>query len=374
MKKRNICIYCETWESGGIESFLFNILQYLDMQRFSVDIVAAVLKTSVFTSRLEKQGVRFWELSGNTRNIFQNIKLFRRLMEQQKYDVVHLNIYQALSMCYAVEAKKAGVPVRLVHSHNTALRKSKTRLLKMTLHNAAKYTLFPAGTHFFACSEAAARFMFPSRLVTRENWTFVPNGIDTSRFCFNRERRKAFREKWNLQDRFVVGNIGRLCYQKNQTFLLDTFSKLKSLQPNSKLLLVGAGNDEQMLREQTRKLGLEEEILFLGTTSAPEEALWAMDVFAFPSRFEGLGIVAIEAQAAGLPVVCSEYVPAEVFVTQNIQKVSLRAGADRWARTLAAGKSVIDRLQAPEIIRQAGYDIADVAKCMAEYYGEENDV
>ena len=258
MKK--ICIYCETWESGGIESFLANILQRLDMQRFSVDIVTAALKSSVFSQDLEKRGVRFQELSGSIHNVRRNIKLFRQLLTGQKYDVLHLNIYHAMSMCYALEAKKAGVPVRIIHSHNTALRKSKTRLLKMILHNVAKYMLFSTGTHYLACSEAAARFMFPASLVDRGNWTFVPNGIETSRFCFDQERRESFREKWNLQEQFVVGNIGRLCYQKNQSFLLDAFFRLKSIKPNSKLLLVGEGNDEQILREHAKKMGIEEHL------------------------------------------------------------------------------------------------------------------
>lgn len=369
MEKKKICIYCETWESGGIESFLFSILRHLDMQRFSVDIVAAVLKTSVFTSRLEKYGVRFWELSGNTRNVFQNIKLFHRLMEQRKYDVVHLNIYQALSMCYAAEAKKAGVPTRIIHSHNTELRKSITKPLKMMIHNVSKMFLAQNGTQFLACSSDAARFMFPKRIIDNKLFSVVPNGIETDRFRFDQKKRDCFREQWELQGKFVIGNIGRLCYQKNQSFLLDVFSQLHSVQPQSKLLLVGAGDDEQMLRNKARCLNIERDVLFYGTTSAPEEALWAMDVFVFPSRFEGLGIVAIEAQAAGLPVLCSQHIPNEANITMLFQSMVLEEPANKWAKVLLRMQSgIAQREKWAEEVKNRGYDVSEVARIIEDQY------
>lgn len=370
MSKRKICIFCETWESGGIESFLTNVLLRLDMQFFSVDVVAAVLKTSVFTSRLEKCGVQFWELSGNTRNVSRNIKLFHRLMEQQKYDVMHLNIYQALSMCYAAEAKKAGIPVRIIHSHNTALRKSAGRSLKLMIHIMAKQCMVENGTRFLACSSDAAQFMFPQKITDNGAFFVVPNGIETERFRFDWQKRERFREQWGLQGKLVVGNIGRLCCQKNQNFLLDVFRELCSFRPESKLLLVGSGDDEQMLRNKAAQLGIEENVLFYGTTASPEEALWAMDAFAFPSLFEGLGIVAIEAQAAGLPVFCSEAIPKEAYVTEQIHQVSLGKGAEVWAKQISTCKPMQDRAEAVLKVRQAGFDIEDVVRQIVGYYLE----
>ena len=370
MKKRKICIYCETWESGGIESFLFSILKHLDMQRFSVDIVAASLKDSVFTQELKQIGVQFRELSGSTRHMRHNLEMLRKIMEEQQYDVLHLNIYQALSMCYAREAKKANVPVRIIHSHNTALRKSKTRALKRMIHAVAKQCFSRNGTQFLACSSNAARFLFPKRIIDNRLFFVVPNGIETDRFRFDQKKRDCFREQWGLQDQFVIGNIGRLCYQKNQSFLLDVFSQLHSIQTKSKLLLVGAGNDEQMLRNKARSLNIEQDVLFYGTTSVPEEALWAMDAFVFPSRFEGLGIVAIEAQAAGLPVFCSEAIPKEAFVTKQMYSIPLREGAVNWAKRISAFRIVQDRAAMATQVRQSGFDIQDVAEGIEKRYLE----
>ena len=370
MIKQKICIYCETWESGGIESFLTNVVQRLDMQQFSIDIVAASLKDSVFTRGLEQIGVRFWELSGNTRNVFCNLKMFRRILEEQHYDVLHLNIYQALSMCYAHQAKKIGIPVRIIHSHNTALRKSKMRIVKLAIHAMAKQCFAKNGTRFLACSTDAAKFMFPQKVMDRKLFSVVPNGIETTRFCFHQEARDRFREQWSLQDKFVIGNIGRLCYQKNQSFLLDVFARLKTMRPNSKLLLIGAGEDEQRLREKVTQLNIEQDVLFYGTTAMPEQVLWAMDVFAFPSLFEGLGIVAIEAQAAGLPVICSDAIPTEAFVTKQIKMIPLSAGPSEWAKAICNCCGRGNREMSMESIRRAGFDIQDVAKQMAAYYSE----
>lgn len=370
MDKRAVCIYCETWESGGIESFLTNVIQRLDMRQFSIDIVAASLKDSVFTGELERKGVRFRQLSGSTRRVTHNLRLFGQLLKEQQYDVLHLNIYQGLSMCYARAAKKAGVPVRIIHSHNTALRKSATRFLKMAIHTMAKCWMAANGTRFLACSTDAAQFMFPKSMVKNGLFSVVPNGIETERFQFEAEKRKRFREQWDLQRKFVVGNIGRLCYQKNQTFLLDVFRELCKLRPESKLLLVGAGEDEPMLRDKAAQLGVEANVLFYGTTSSPEETLWAMDVFAFPSRFEGLGIVAIEAQTAGLPVFCSEAIPKEAYVTEQMYQIPLDRGAAVWAEQISACQPMRDRTQSVFKVRKSGFDIQDVARQVADYYME----
>ena len=368
--KRKICVFCETWESGGIESFLTNVLLRLDMNCFSVDLVAAELKDSVFTERLEKHGVLFRQLSGNIRNIRKNRSIFRALLSRQKYDVLHLNIYQGLSMCYAAEAKKAGVPVRIIHSHNTALRKSLGRPAKLAIHNFAKRYYASAGTRFLACSADAAKFMYPLSIIKDQSFSVVPNGISTKRFQFCEEERSRFRNQLGLQGKFVVGHIGRLCYQKNQSFLLEVFAELAKLRPDSKLLLIGNGEDEGALRQKAQRLGITDDVIFYGSTATPEKTLWAMDVFVFPSHFEGLGIVAIEAQASGLPVICSEAIPAEAFLTCTISRLALMAGASVWARSIAACKKANHREKAAAGVRQAGFDIEDVSTRMAAYYLE----
>ena len=360
-QKRKVCCFCERWESGGIESFLYNVLLHMDLSVIQVDIVAAELAESIFTESLREHGVRFVELSGAQRKFGENHRLFKKLLQKEQYDVVHLNIFHGLSLYYARLTEQAGVPVRIAHSHNTALRKSVGRPLKLMLHNAAKKLFTGSATDLWACSETAAKFLFSKRCLEHKGFQFIPNGIDMERFRFDPAARMQIRKELGLENELLVGSVGRLCYQKNQDFLLDVFAELYRREPESRLLLVGEGEAETGLRQKAERLGIAEAVIFYGTSSRAERLLWAMDVFAFPSRFEGLGIAAIEAQAAGLPVVASEGVPEETRITPPFQRVELGAGPAQWAEALLDIHTET-RAACAEKVRCAGFDIADTVR------------
>ena len=360
-----VCIFCESWESGGIESFLCNILLRMDLREMEVDLVTSQMKESVFTPQLKEHGVRFYELSGNQKHIAKNHRLFRRLLQERQYDVVHLNVFQGMSQYYAHLAKEAGVPVRIVHSHNTDLRRSRTRTIKLWLHRLYSNLYAKDATEFLACSTPAAEFMFPQKLLGEREFTFIPNGIDTARFRFNPIVRETVRQELGITDRFVIGNVGRLCYQKNQSFLLDVLAEALKIRQDCCLLLVGDGEDRVALEEKARTLNVADRVIFYGTTNQVEKLFWAMDVFAFPSRFEGLGIVAVEAQAAGLPVVSSENVPKEAAVTPLLCRMPLTDGAVAWAQLLCMRTP---RRACAVMVSKAGFDVADVAKYIAGCY------
>lgn len=356
-----ICIYCQKWESGGIESFLHNMLTHMDRTGLEIDLVADKLCPSVFTQPLEALGVRFVELSGSLRNVGGNRRRFVRLLAQRQYDTVHVNAFQGLSLAMLKLAQQAGVPVRIAHSHNTDLRPSPARQLKLWLHNRAKHRYSDCATHRWACSAAAAEFLF----VPTGDWCMIPNGIDTAQFTFDSVLRQKTRQELGLNNNLLVGNVGRLCSQKNQDFLLEVFGELFSAEPLARLLLVGEGDDFPALRQKAQQLGILDAVIFYGTAADIAPLYQAMDVFAFPSRFEGLGIVAVEAQTAGLPVLCSEGVPDEAMVTTLAVRLPLSAGPAAWAKTLLTMKHE-DRTQSVEAVRRAGYDVKDAA-CRLEW-------
>ena len=253
---KRVCIYCQTWESGGIEAFISNILTHMDLSELDVDIVADVLKESVFTDKLKTAGITFRELSGSQRSVIQNYRLFMELMREQNYDVIHLNVFQALPLAYLLVAKRSAVSVRIAHSHNTMLRKSATRVLKMMIHKTASRVFANAATDLWSCSADAARFMFPASVLRKRECRFIPNGIELSRFRFDLREREKLREQLNLDNAFVIGNVGRLCYQKNQSFLIDVFYKIHARDSSARLLLVGEGEDKPLLREKAQRLGI----------------------------------------------------------------------------------------------------------------------
>lgn len=368
MNRRKICCFCECWESGGIESFLNNMLQHMDLTGLEVDIVAAEQRESVFTAPLQEKGIRFVELSGHQRGP-DNPRLFRHLLRQRQYDVIHFNLFQGLSLHYVHIAQQEGVGVRIAHSHNTALRKSATRPLKLLLHRLGRTLYTGDATHLWACSGDAARFLFAPRALAEENFTLIPNGIETEHFRFDPAARETVRTQLGLTDHFLVGNVGRLCRQKNQTFLLDVFAEVLKLRPDSRLLLVGEGEDRAALESKAAALGVADKVMFYGVTGHVEQLYHAMDVFVFPSQFEGLGIVAVEAQASGLPTLCSDRVPSEAHLTDLSRILPLESGAQAWATAaLSMCAADTDRTRAADAVKTAGFDVHDTARRLQTAY------
>lgn len=365
---KRVCCLCERWESGGIEAFLYNALTHIDHTQIEVDIVAAGLGKSIFTKPLQELGVRFFELSGSQRKVAENHRRFRLLLRDRRYDVLHLNAFQGLSLAYLRIAGQMGVPSRIAHSHNTALRKSVLRPLKLAVHAWARERYTADATALWACSQGAAEFLFSARALEQSGFQFIPNGIDTARFRFDPAVRESVRRDLGLEGTFVVGNVGRLCYQKNQEFLLDVFADVLKRNPDSRLLLVGEGEDKPMLVRKAKRLHISDKVLFYGASDHVEQLLWAMDVFLLPSRFEGLAVAAVEAQAAGLPVLCSAEISPEVRITPDLRRLALTEGAAAWSKALEQMPCAAERETAAEIVRGAGFHIADQSRRLESSY------
>jgi glycosyltransferase involved in cell wall biosynthesis len=370
VRKRKICCFCERWASGGIESFLYHSLSQMDMTELEVDIVAAKLEENRLSLRLEAMGVRFVQLSGSLRNVPENHRRFRQLLRQRQYDVVHLNLYQGLALYYCRIARQEGVPVRIAHSHNENLRKSHTRWLKLPLHRLGRRCFTKDATALWACSGAAASFLFG----WQKDFTFIPNGIDTERFRFNAAVRQTLRRELGVEHCLVLGHVGRLCQQKNQHFLLEVLAKLLPMHPGSRLLLVGEGEDRDMLGRRAAELGIENQVIFYGSSQQVERLLWVMDVFALPSLFEGLAVAAVEAQASGLPVLCAQGLSKEVKLTGNLRFLPLEDGATAWAAEIMFMASQARNRDADAAaVREAGFESSDVSRRIKESYMGRND-
>ncbi|MBR1485872.1 MAG: glycosyltransferase [Synergistaceae bacterium] len=363
-KKVCLCVFVEQWESGGIESFIFNLLTNISLSLFDIDVVASDLNKSIFTKPLQQLGINFVELSGSYKLIFENRRKFKKLLEERRYDVLHANIFQGLSLYYLKLAFDERVPKRIAHSHNTDLRRSKTKPIKMLIHNAAKNLFTRYATDLWACSETAAKFGFSRRELNQRGFKFIPNGIDVEKFQFNSTIRDEVRKKLNAENKFIIGNVGRLCDQKNQSFLLEVFAQVKTRRPDSLLLLVGEGEDYSILQEKAEKLGVFDSVIFYGTTEKPEELYQAMDVFVFPSKFEGFGIAAVEAQAAGLPVICSEYVPPEAKL---FQCSTLPLDENQWTDAICRITPEKRIFDAAETVKKK-FSCAQVASMIQEQY------
>ena len=372
-QKVKVCCLCEQWASGGIESFLTNILVHMNFSQLEIDIVALAVDKSIFTSELNQHGIRIFELSGNRNNFVENRKMFIQIYKKRNYDVIHVNAFHGGLLYYLALARKMGIPVRIAHSHNTGLNRDGLYWFKVLIHRCSKLLWAKCVTDSWACSHEAAKFMFTKKTIQKGRFHIIQNGIDIDRFRFCEDGRASAREGLGITNQLLIGNIGRLSKQKNQKFLLYIFAELLKLNPNSRLILIGDGTLRAELEAKARLLQVDEKTFFCGTTSHVEQWLWAMDVFVFPSLFEGLGIAVIEAQAAGLPVICSNCVPNEAHILPSTQSLPLNCGAREWARVLANyQKSIGDREKCASCVRAAGFSRSEVARQIEATYLKSN--
>lgn len=219
--------------------------------------------------------------------------------EHTEYFIIHGHINSSAAI-YLSSAKKHG-RVAVVHSHATKSGKWTPRALAFYFFS---YPIRYIADYFFACSKQAGADRFGKRVTGTEWFRVLNNGINTSKYVFSGEVRRKMREKYSIHDNdVVVGHVGRFVPQKNHEFLLKVFAEVSKMEPNAKLWMIGEGELEKHIRRLADRLGIGEDVRFIGVTDRVHEYLQAMDVFVFPSVCEGLGIALIEAEAAGLPCV-----------------------------------------------------------------------
>lgn len=353
---------------GGIESFVFNHYRYMDKQRFQFDFLTQnrALEGAAQYRDFQYKVHLLQTTAGVNRELF-----IRRIREifGGGYDVLHLN--NCFWTGYLLEelAQEAGIRKVIVHSHSTFIDEpdeaQRTELLRR--HEEIKRSFSPnLATDFWACSCLAADWLFGPQ-IPREQIRIIKNAIDVEKYRFAPEVRAQVRGELNLGDTLVLGTTGRLSYQKNQAFLLDVFAKFHQKHPQSKLLIVGDGELRENLTEQIRNYHLEEAVLLPGWKTDVERYLQAMDVFLLPSRFEGLGIVVVEAAACGLPCLVSDQVPEEVSFAETIRHVPLSLPV--WSEVLEELiQAQADRRGGVDVTRAAGYDIRQQAKVLEALY------
>ena len=293
-----------------------------------------------------------------------------RLLREGGYDCVHIHGDLAyLLLIFARAARRAGVGKIILHSHAAGIDGG-FRRLKAALHRACQGALLRNATDFAACSDRAAAWMYPGMDVNRV--VMIRNGVELERFAFNPVTRARIRGELQLKDAFVVGHVGRFVYQKNHEYLLDAFAAIRRRVDNAKLLLVGEGILFDQTREKVERLGLEKDVILYGASYDVGGLMQAMDLFALPSRFEGLPVVGVEAQAAGLPVLFSDRVTRQAKLTEHVWFLPIDgASADRWGEAAAAvaeGQGW-DRAEGYEQVRRAGFTIQDTVRAFLELYG-----
>ncbi len=342
---------------AGLETMLMNYYRSIDRTKVQFDFLTHRKERSDYDDEIEALGGRIYRAPRlypqNYPAYFRYMKDFFR--EHPEYKIVHSHI-DAMSYLPLLAAQKANVPVRIAHSHNTGI----DRDFKYPLKQYFRCRLGGVATHCLACGSEAGAFLFRDR-----DFLVIPNAVDASKFRYNKMVRQQKREELGISERFAVGHIGRMSYQKNHEFLLQVFAKLLEKRPDSILLLVGSGEKEQELKNKAADLGIASDVRFLGSRSDVHELYQAMDVFVMPSHFEGIPLVGIEAQFAGLPCLFSDGVPQEVCFGKHCQFRSLSDPMSQWVEDIC---SLMTEAERGSHIECSPYDIKTAAVHLQRLY------
>lgn len=341
----------------GLETLLMNCMRRMDRSVVQFDFIVHRQFRADYDDEIEALGGRIYRLPRLNPFDPRYKKALRDFFrDHPEYRIVHCHL-DCMSALPLAAAKEAGVPVRIAHAHSS----SQDRDLKYLLKRHYMKKIPAAATHFFACSDEAGRWMFPGQSVR-----LIRNGIDTAAFAFDPETRTAMRRELELGDALTLGHVGRLIGVKNHGFLLEVFAALHALRPDAQLLLVGNGPLEEKLKQQTRQLGLQDHVRFLGVRADVADVMQAMDVFVLPSLYEGLSLTSVEAQAAGLPCIFADTVTTECQMTEQVRFLPLN-DRERWAREILSCAGLPRSADCSGIV-DAGYDITTTANELQQFY------
>ena len=350
---------------GGAETMVMNYYRNIDRSKVQYDFMVHRDETGAYDEEIRKLGGRIYKMPPirpwTEQKYRREIRQF--YMKHPEYRIIHAHMSE-LGYYDFLEAEKCGIPVRICHAHNRPHGID----LKSPVRWYYKTMMMPHVTHMFMCGEESGEWLFGKK--NKREFIQLNNAIDAERYRFNQTLRKQMRDKLKINDnQLVVGHIGRFNPQKNHTFLVDIFQEVHKKKSDAVLLLVGddAGDGGAEIHRKVKKLGLEKHVRFTGVRSDIPELLQAMDVFLFPSLFEGLSVASIEAQAAGLPVLISDKVPIECKKTNLVKVISLSELASVWAKeVIKAGK--IQHRDTYEKIKNAGFDVKENARWLENFY------
>lgn len=352
---------------GGVFAFVLNVLESIDHQKFILDVCTfEKFDDERHKDRFIRYGGRVFDCWGTGNFMEKQLQTcikFYRMLKEHPYEVAHIHSEVAYKLLlYGLTAKIGGVKTVIVHSHSTGIE-GRHLTIKKILQQLSKFTLSYTSFVKSACSNLAARWMYENP----EKAIIIKNGIVTDKFAYSIETRRYIRNKLGVKNEYLVGTVGRFTPPKNPFYELKIIKNIFQKDSNAKFLWIGSGDLKHEIEEKAKSYGIYNRIIFLGNTDHVNEYYQAMDCFILPSKFEGLGIVCIEAQAAGLPIIVSNKVPREVRLTENVKFLSIDKDPSTWVKYILQYKGMKRKNVKEEIVKK-GYDMADSIKKIETFY------
>ncbi len=334
MKK--ILIVGMTEGYGGIETFIMNIFRTLDDKKYRFDFEKSQ-DNIAYEDEIIAKGANVFYVVSRGRSFFEHYRTIKKILRENQYDGIWVHLCSLSSIGELVLAKRAGIPMRIIHAHNSSNMGGK---IMGCMHKFNRFRLDKYVTHKFTCSNEAKKYFYKNE----DDVIMIQNGIDFEKYYYNQQLAKEVRAELELkEDTLVIGHVGRFDAIKNHTFLIDIFKLVHEQQPNSKLVLCGTGELVESTKRKVEDLNLDDAVLFLGIRKDVHRVLQAMDFFLFPSKFEGLPFAAIEAQASGAKCLLSKNIDREVVITENVEMFDI-SDAKVWADYIIKNKEYKKRI------------------------------
>jgi glycosyltransferase involved in cell wall biosynthesis len=349
-------------DKGGAETMIMNIYRKIDRTKIQFDFVVNEHESEyAYESEIRELGGGIYHVPRYKVLNYLAYKLaWKRLLDEHPgWRIIHGH-HTSSAFIYLRVAKSSN-RITIAHSHTAGCEIT----LKSGLKIIMRYWLRYIADYLFACSDKAAKWMFGKR---SEFAKIINNAIDTQKFVYDETIRKDKRAELRLEAKFVIGHIGRFQTPKNHEFLIEIFKVLRDKNDKAVLMLIGDGELRHAIEKKVNGYGLSSSVIFTGVRSDIPELLQTMDVFVFPSLYEGLGVVVIEAQAAGLPCIVANMIPGEAYVTELIEEVSLKDSANVWADKILKYVDGYERQNTYREVKSKGYDIHETTKWLENFY------
>ncbi len=348
---------------GGAETMVMNYYRNIDRNKIQFDFLVHRNEKGAYDDEIRALGGKIYQM---TPIYPQYFKLYKRMLKEffdkhDEYKIIHSHMSELGYFAFK-EARKHGIPIRICHAHNAPHGWD----VKMIMRTYFKNAMIPHITHMFTCGKEAGEWLFGKK--NSQKVIMLNNAIDAKKFMYNFELSKRLKEDMNLEDKFIIGHIGRFTKQKNHIFLIDIFSEILKLDKSARLILIGMGEEEEKIRDKVKVLKLEESVKFLGVRNDVYRLMQVFDIFLFPSLYEGLPVTLIEAQAAGLPCIISDNITDQCIITDMVRKVSLNESANQWAEEIVEFKAHTERKKTLNLIIKNKFDIEENALWLTDFY------
>ncbi|RSK53479.1 glycosyltransferase family 1 protein [Bacillus canaveralius] len=351
---------------GGLETMLMNYYRQINRSKIQFDFMVHRDEEGHYDQEILNLGGKIYRMPqikpGNYRLYFQLLDDF--FVNHPEYKVVHAHINENSSFVLRA-AKRAGVQCRIAHSHTSDLGID----YKLPFRLYARTVMKNNPSEYFACSNNAAEWLFGKKKIDADKVTILKNAINLDEFKYNEKVRIDTRGKLNIKDQLVIGHVGRFHKSKNHEFLVDVFKSIHKRHPSSMLLLVGEGDTRLTIEKKVANLGLHSAVKFLGLRKDITQLMQAMDLFLFPSFFEGAPVALIEAQAAGLQCVVSDTISKESNLTGLVKYLNIRDSSEVWADKIL--NLSFEHTDTSQQLVKNGYDIVTMANSLSKYYIEK---